>query len=248
MGTALFPSPDIMRQAIQASGSQIITVGLRRQLVDRTTSTPFWDYLKDLNCHILPNTAGCRTAQEAFTVAQMAREIFNTDWIKVEVVGDDYNLQPDPFELIKATEMLLNAGFTVLPYCTDDLVLCKRLADLGCKILMPWGSPIGSGKGLLNPYALKTIRDRLPDTILVVDAGIGQPAHATQALQLGYDAVLVNSAIALAQNPIQMAKAFSYAVEAGRLGYLAGNMPERDMAQASTPLMDTLFWKQTEKS
>jgi thiazole synthase len=172
----------------------------------------------------------------------MAREIFNTNWIKLEVIGDEYNLQPDPFELVKAAELLIKKGFEVFPYCTDDLVLCQRLLDNGCKILMPWAAPIGSGKGIINPYSLETLRQRLPDATLIVDAGIGKPSHAVQAMELGYDAVLLNTAVSLAKNPQQMAGAFRDAVRAGRSAYEAGMMLERNMAHSCTPIIDTPFW------
>jgi thiazole synthase len=174
----------------------------------------------------------------------MAREIFETDWIKLEVIGDDYTLQPNPFELVTAAAELIAAGFTVLPYCTDDLILCRRLVEIGCTILMPWAAPIGSGQGPVNPLALKTLRQRLPNTTLIVDAGIGAPSHATQVMEMGYDAVLVNSAVALAGEPAQMAAAFKHATQAGRAGYEAGIMPKRDFATPSTPPIGQPFWQQ----
>jgi thiazole synthase len=166
----------------------------------------------------------------------MARELLGTTWIKLEVVGDEHTLQPDPFELVVAAEALVRDGFEVFPYCTDDLVTCRRLLDVGCQILMPWGAPIGSGQGLINPFALRTLRARLPGVPLVVDAGIGQPSHAAQALEMGYDAVLLNSAVAQAHDPIAMARAFKLAIEAGRLGFEAGMIAPQDMAVASTPV------------
>ena len=174
----------------------------------------------------------------------MAREVFNTNWIKLEVIGDQYNLQPDPFETVKAAKILIEEGFEVFPYTTDDLVVAKRLADVGCNILMPWGSPIGSGKGLMNVDNLKAIRSQFPNLQLIVDAGIGKPSHATQAMQLGYDGVLLNSAIALAQDPIKMAKSFKLAIQSGRLGYEAGTMQQREFASPSTPTVGTPFWHQ----
>jgi thiazole synthase len=174
----------------------------------------------------------------------MSREIFQTDWLKLEVIGDDYNLQPDPIELLIATEHLLKEGFKILPYCTDDLVVCQRLYDLGCEVVMPWASPIGTGKGLMNPYNLETIRARLPDATLILDAGIGKPSDACLAMEMGYDGVLLNSAVALADNPVFMAKAFAQALKAGEQGYLAGVMQERQTAHPSTPTLDTPFWHQ----
>jgi len=241
LGTAQYPSPTIMRSAIQAAQAEVITVSVRRETVQGNTETPFWEYIKDLNCHVLPNTAGCRSAQEAIVTAQMARELFNTHWIKLEVIGDPYNLQPDPFELIEATRELIRQDFVVLPYCTDDLVLCQRLVEAGCNILMPWAAPIGSGQGLLNPFALTTLRKRLPDITLIVDAGLGSPSHAAQVMELGYDAVLLNSAIALANDPVNMAKAFSQATQAGHTAYHAGVMPKRNLANPSTPVLGQPF-------
>lgn len=244
LGTAQFPSLDIMQEAIKTSGAEVITVSLRRQSPKANVEQTFWNQIKKLNCHILPNTAGCHSAKDAITTAEMARELFNTNWIKLEVIGDDYNLQPDPFELVEAAKVLIKKGFEVFPYCTDDLVLCNRLVDCGCQILMPWGSPIGTGKGLLNPYALETIRIRHPHMTLIVDAGIGKPSHAAQTMEFGYDGVLINTAIALARDPIQMANAFRYAIEAGRIAYEAGIIPERNTAHPSTPVIDTPFWHQ----
>lgn len=244
LGTALYPSPEIMQQSIQASGAEIITVALRRQFHQQKTGEMFWHTVKDLGCKILPNTSGCHNVKDAITTAEMARELFNTHWIKLEVIGDDYNLQPDPFGLVQAAKELVHRGFEVLPYCTEDLVLCQRLVDCGCRILMPWGSPIGTGKGLLNPYALKILRERLPHITLLIDAGIGKPSDAAQAMELGFDAVLLNTAVALAHDPIKMATAFRHAVQAGRAAYEAGIMPQRNTAHPSTPVLDTPFWHQ----
>ena len=244
IGTALYPSPQVLSDAIAASGAEVVTVSLKRQLAqgaDSAASNDFYAQIKASGARLLPNTAGCRTAREAVTLAQMAREVFGTNWIKLEVVGDEYTLQPDPFELVTAAEILNKDGFEVFPYCTDDLVSCQRLLDVGCRILMPWGSPIGSGQGLINPYALRTLRSRLPDVTLVVDAGIGSPSDASQAMELGFDAVLLNSAVALAHDPVVMARAFKLAIEAGRLGYEAGVMAKQDMAVATTPVTGQPF-------
>lgn len=243
LGTAKYPSLQVMRDAIQASATEVVTVSLRRHIT-ATNSNAFWDAIKQLNCHLLPNTAGCRNAQEAITTAEMAREIFNTHWIKLEVIGDDYQLQPDSFELVKAATLLVQAGFEVFPYCTDDLIVCQRLRDCGCRIIMPWAAPIGSGKGLINPYALETLRARLPDVTLIVDAGLGRPSHAVQAMELGVDAVLLNTAVSTSVHPVKMARAFQHAVIAGRLGYESGMMEMKNMAAPSTPLIDTPFWQQ----
>lgn len=241
LGTARYPSLDIMQQSIQAAEAEVITVALRRQAPQQKSGLSFWDYIASLGCRVLPNTAGCRTAKEAITTAKMAREIFNTPWVKLEVIGDDYTLQPDPFELIVAAKELVQQDFVVLPYCTDDLILCERLVNCGCPVLMPWGSPIGSGQGLLNPLALKTLRHRFPKVPLIIDAGIGTPSHAVQAMELGYDAILLNSAVSQAIDPIKMARAFAQAVQAGRLAFEAGTMPKRDMAKPSTPVVGTPF-------
>lgn len=248
IGSALYPSPQVMKQAILTSGSQVVTLSLKRQNPSEQSGQQIWQYLqeivKQVNGFLLPNTAGCKTAKEAVTLAKMSREIFETDWIKLETVGDDYNLQPDPIELLSATEILIKEGFKVLPYVTDDLVLCQRLYDLGCEVIMPWASPIGTGKGLMNPYNLETIRLRLPQATLILDAGIGKPSDACLAMEMGYDGVLLNSAIALADNPVLMAKAFSQALQAGEQGYVAGVMAQRQTAHPSTPTLDTPFWHQ----
>lgn len=244
IGSALYPSPANMEDAIKESEAQIVTVALRRQAAGEGGGNNFWDIIKELNIHVLPNTAGCHSAKEAITTAQMAREVFDTNWVKLEVIGDQYNLQPDPFETVKAAEILIKEGFEVFPYTTDDLVVAKRLANVGCKILMPWGSPIGSGQGLMNPSNLKAIRKQFPELKLIVDAGIGKPSDAVEAMQLGYDGILLNSAIALAQDPVKMAAAFKYATQAGRLGYEAGTMQEREFASPSTPTVGTPFWHQ----
>jgi thiazole synthase len=198
--------------------------------------------IKGLNLNILPNTAGCRTASESITTACMARELFGTNWVKLEVIGDDYTLQPNPFELVEAAKSLIAEGFEVFPYTTDDLIVAQRLVEVGCKIIMPWAAPIGSGQGLTDRRALETLRARLPDTTLIVDAGIGKPSHAVQVMEMGYDGVLINSAVALATDPIGMAKAFALAVECGRQGCLSGPMEERQMASPSTPTVGTPFW------
>ncbi|WP_295421720.1 thiazole synthase [Sulfurovum sp.] len=244
IGSALYPSPAIMEASIRASGSQVVTVSLRRQGVNKEAGEGFWKIIRDLELEVLPNTAGCHSAKEAITIAQMAREVFGTNWIKLEVIGDQYNLQPDPYETVEAARVLVKEGFEVFPYTTDDLVVAKRLVDAGCNILMPWGSPIGSGKGLMNPYNLKAIKEAFPAMPLIIDAGIGKPSHAIQAMELGYDGILLNSAVALAQDPVAMAKAFSLAVEAGRTGYEAGAMQEREFASPSTPTVGTPFWHQ----
>ena len=236
LGTAGYPSPDILQQAIAASGAQVVTMGLRRQLSAGGKADDFFALVKATGAHLLPNTAGCHTAREAITLAHMARELFDTTWIKLEVIGDAHTLQPDPFELVDAARQLAKDGFEVFPYCLDDLVSCQRLLDVGCTILMPWGAPIGSGQGLVNPGALRTLRARLPGVPLIVDAGIGRPSDAAQALELGLDGVLLNTAVAQAIDPVHMARAFKLGIEAGRLAFEAGVMAKQDMAVASTPV------------
>lgn len=246
LGTARYPSPDHLRQAVEASGAQVVTVSLRRESSTEQSGQRFWSMIQDLGVHVLPNTAGCKTVKEAVTIAQMAREVFETDWIKLEVIGDDYTLQPNPFALVEAAEKLNHMGFEVFPYTTEDMVVAERLVQAGCKVLMPWGSPIGSGQGLNNPYALKTLRARYPDLSLLVDAGIGKPSHAVEAMEMGYDGILVNTAVAKAQDPVIMGQAFKHAVDAGRLAYKAGTIPELQMAVPSTPTLGTPFWHDAE--
>jgi len=243
LGTAGHPSPQALQDAIVASGSQVLTLGLKRTLAAGTGAggdNGFVQTIRDTaraqGAHLLPNTAGCRSAREAIALAHMARELLGTHWVKLEVVGDEQTLQPDPFELVDAARQLVADGFEVLPYCTDDLVSAQRLVDVGCRILMPWAAPIGSGLGLLNPWALRTLRARLPGITLIVDAGLGAPSHATAAMELGMDAVLLNSAVSQATDPVRMAHAFRHAVSAGREGFLAGLMPTSDVAVATTPV------------
>jgi thiazole synthase len=240
LGTARYPSPAVLQQAIAASGAQVVTVGLKRQLAAGGTPNDL-QLIRDSGTRVLPNTAGCYTAREAINIAKMARELYETKWIKLEVLGDEYTLQPDPFETLAAAKELVRDGFEVFPYCTDDLVLCQRLLDAGCRILMPWGAPIGSGQGILNPTALRTLRARLPGVPLVVDAGIGSPKDAVHAMELGFDAVLLNTAVAQADDPVGMARAFKLAVEAGRLGYESGIMAKQEMAVPSTPVTGRPF-------
>lgn len=248
LGTARYPSPATLQAAVEASRPAMITVALRRQTAvgNGEGQTPggetFWHMLRTLGVPVLPNTAGCFTAQEVINTAMMAREVFETDWIKLELIGDDYTLQPDTLNMPAVAETLVKEGFKVLPYCTEDLVLCRRLIDVGCQALMPWAAPIGTGRGAVNPHAMRTLRDRLPDTPLIVDAGLGLPSHAAQVLEWGYDGVLLNTAVAQSAYPVNMARAFALAVEAGRTAYLAGPMPEREVAQASTPVVGMPFW------
>lgn len=245
IGSALYPSPKVMLESIRNSRAQVVTLSLSRQnpqVSGVSGGQSFWNLIKELGLHLLPNTAGCHSVKEAVTMAQMSRELFQTDWIKLELVGDDFNLQPDPIDLVKATEILLKDGFKVLPYCTDDLVIARHLVELGCKVIMPWGSPIGTGKGILNPYAIQAIRERFPEVTIIIDSGIGAPSHAMQAMEMGIDGVLLNTAVAKARDPNTMAKAFAGAIDAGRLAFEGGLMVERQQASASTPTIDSPFW------
>lgn len=240
LGTSRYPSPDILHRAVIAGAVEMITVSLRRESLGKRNNN-FWEGLQRLNCHILPNTAGCYSAKEAIVTAEMGRELFQTNWVKLEVIGDDYTLQPNPFALVEAANSLVKQGFTVLPYCTDDIVLCQRLVDCGCEVLMPLASPIGSGRGINNRYALQVLRDRFSKHTLIIDAGIGKPSHAAEAMELGFDAVLLNTAVAKANDPVKMATAFANAIVAGRLGFEAGCITPRDQAEASTPLIGRPF-------
>jgi thiazole synthase len=242
VGTALYPSPAIMQGAIRASGAQIVTVSLRREAGGGKAGEAFWSLIRELGVTVLPNTAGCRTVREAVTTAKLARELFGTSWIKLEVIADNDTLQPDVVGLVEAADILIRDGFEVFPYCTEDLSVAMRLVDAGCKVVMPWAAPIGSARGIISPDALKLLRDRLLEIALVVDAGIGAPSHAARALELGYDAVLLNTAIAKAADPVAMASAFRQGVEAGRAAFEAGLMEARDFASPSTPVVGTPFW------
>ena len=236
LGTAQYPSPQILCDAIAASTTEVITVSLRRE-TSAGNGGEFWELLRQTNTRILPNTAGCHSVQEAVTTAHMAREIFDTNWIKLEVIGHADSLQPDVFGLVEAARILSAEGFEVFPYTTEDLIVGERLLEAGCEVLMPWGAPIGSGQGLRNPDGLRAMRAHFPDTPLIVDAGIGRPSDATAAMELGLDAVLLNTAVAKAGDPVLMARAMAQAVAAGQMGYHADPMPRRDMAVPSTPVL-----------
>jgi thiazole synthase len=242
IGSALYPSPAVMQNAIRASGAGIVTVSLRRESAGGKTGDAFWSLIRELDVTVLPNTAGCRTVREAVSTAKLARELFGTAWIKLEVIADNDTLQPDVVALVEAATILIKDGFEVFPYCTEDLSVALRLVDAGCKVVMPWAAPIGSARGIVSRDALLLMRNRLPDITLVIDAGLGAPSHAAEALELGYDAVLLNTAIAKAADPVAMANAFRLAVDAGRIGYEAGLMGARDFASPSTPVIGTPFW------
>lgn len=241
LGTAQYPSPRVLASAVKASGTEVVTVSLRRESGSERAGQSFWQLIRELGVRVLPNTAGCHTAKEAVATAQMARELFGTDWIKLEVIGDHDMLAPDVFALVEAARILTADGFSVFPYMTDDLSVADRLVDAGCRVLMPWGAPIGSGRGLSDPFALQALRARHPDITLIVDAGIGRPSHAAQAMECGYDAVLLNTAVARAGDPVAMARAFGQAIEAGRAAYLADPIDPRDMAVPSTPVLGLPF-------
>ena len=237
LGTARFPSPAVLAEAVQASGAEVLTVSLRRESAGERAGQAFWSIVRELGARVLPNTAGCHTVKEAVTTAHMAREVFATSWIKLEVIGEEDTLQPDVFGLVEAARILCAEGFEVFPYTTEDLIVAERLLAAGCRVLMPWGAPIGSGMGLNNLFGLKALRAHFPAVPLVIDAGIGVPSHAAQALELGFDAVLINTAVSQAVDPVRMAAAFAQAVSAGREAFLAGPMEPRDMAVPSTPVV-----------
>jgi thiazole synthase len=235
LGTGRFHNLEVMAEAVRASGSEIATVALRR--VDPGAQGSIVDVLEAAGCFLLPNTAGCFTARDAVATARLAREAVETDWVKLEVIGDDKTLLPDPAELLEAAETLVGEGFTVLPYTNDDPVLARRLEDAGCAAIMPLGSPIGSGMGIRNPYNLRLIleRARVP---VILDAGIGTASDAALAMEMGCDAVLLASSVSRAQDPARMAHAMRLAVEGGRLAYESGRIPRRLYAEASTATED----------
>jgi thiazole synthase len=241
LGTARYASPAILAQAIHAAKTQIVTVSLRREAGGSRAGESFWALIRESGARVLPNTAGCRTVKEAVTTAQMAREVFGTDWIKLEVIGDEDTLQPDVFGLVEAARVLVGDGFCVFPYMTEDLVVAEKLLDAGCRVLMPWAAPIGSGRGINNIFGLRCLRAHFPQTPLVVDAGLGAPSHAAAVMELGYDAVLLNTAVSRAGDPVAMARAFALGVEAGRAAFLAKPMTPRDFARPSTPVIGRAF-------
>ena len=236
VGTGGFRSLRSMEEAIEASGAEIVTVALRR--VDLNASGSVIDSLRRAGRFLLPNTAGCYTAHDAVLTARMAREAFETDWVKLEVIGDDRTLFPDPTELLDAAETLVGEGFVVLPYTNDDPILARRLEEVGCAAVMPLGAPIGSGMGIRNPYNLSIIVERA-EVPVICDAGVGTASDAAIAMELGCDGVLMASAIARARDPVKMASAMRAAIEAGRLAYEAGRMSRKLHAEASTPVTGT---------
>jgi thiazole synthase len=241
LGTARYPSPAVLADAVRAARCEVVTVSLRREAGGERAGQGFWSLIRALPVRVLPNTAGCHSVKEAVTTAHMAREVFGTSWVKLEVIGEDDTLQPDVFGLVEAAQILCSEGFEVFPYTTEDLVVAERLLAVGCRVLMPWAAPIGSGRGLSNLFALKALRAHFPEVPLIIDAGIGVPSHAAQALELGFDAVLINTAVAQARDPVAMAAAFAQAVEAGLGARRAGPIEPRDLAAPSTPVIGTAF-------
>lgn len=238
IGTGKYRSFEEMKAAHRACGAEMVTVAVNRVPLDRKTES-FLDHL-DPTMQILPNTAGCFDADHAVRTARLAREALETDWIKLEVIGDKVTLLPDNEQTLEAAKVLVKEGFIVLPYFTDDLIMAKKLLDAGCPAVMPLAAPIGSGMGVQNPSNLRIMREQLPDATIIVDAGVGVPSDAAVAMELGADAILMNTAIAESQNAEQMATAMKLAVEAGRLAYLAGRMPKRLYASASSPIQGAI--------
>lgn len=234
LGTSRYPSPQLLIQALEVCQAEIITVAIRRINIQQLNHT-FLSSEKLAHYQLLPNTAGCYTAKDAILTAELAREALDCNWIKVEVIGDDYTLLPDGIELLKACEELVKKGFVVLPYCSDDPILCRRLEEVGCAAVMPLAAPIGSGLGIRNPHNLQLIKKTVKVPV-IVDAGIGTASDAALAMELGCDAVLLNTAVAEAMNPVLMALSMKQAIEAGRMAYLAGRIPKIFHAQASTPM------------
>lgn len=234
IGTGKYRSFGEMQAAHRASGAEMVTVAVNRVPLDRRTES-FLDFLAP-EMQILPNTAGCYDAAHAVRTARLAREALETDWIKLEVIGDQTTLFPDNEQTLEAARTLVKEGFIVLPYFTDDLIMAKKLLDSGCPAVMPLAAPIGSGLGVQNPANLRIMREQLPDAVIIVDAGVGTASDAAIAMELGADAILMNTAIAEATDAAQMAEAMKLAVQAGRLAYLAGRMPKRLYASASSPI------------
>lgn len=234
IGTGKYRNYDEMKTAHAASGSEMVTVAVNRVPLDGKTES-FLDHL-DPKMRILPNTAGCYDAEHAIRTARLAREALDTEWIKLEVIGDQVTLLPDNEQTLEAARVLVKEGFIVLPYFTDDLIMAKKLLDAGCPAVMPLAAPIGSGMGVQNPSNLRIMREQLPDATIIVDAGVGVPSDAAIAMELGADAILMNTAIAESRDPAQMATAMKLATQAGRLAYLAGRMPKRLYASASSPI------------
>ncbi len=233
IGTSRYPNQQVMLDAVKASGADIVTVAVRRVSLE-SGGEGLFEVLGD-DYHLLPNTAGCYTARDAVLTAELAREALGTNWIKLEVIGDDETLFPDVEQLLPAAEELVKKGFIVLPYCNDDPITCRKLEDVGCAAVMPLGAPIGSGMGIRNPYNLRIIREQCSVPV-IVDAGVGTASDAAIALELGCDGILLNSAVAGARNPVGMARAMRLAIEAGRLAFESGRIPRKLYATASSPV------------
>jgi thiazole synthase len=238
IGTGKYRSFDEMKAAHIASGAEMVTVAVNRVPLDRKTES-FLDHL-DPKMQILPNTAGCYDADHAIRTARLAREALETDWVKLEVIGDQTTLLPDNEQTLEAARVLVKEGFIVLPYFTDDLIMAKKLLDAGCPAVMPLAAPIGSGMGVQNPSNLRIMREQLPDATIIIDAGVGVPSDAAVAMELGADAILMNTAIAEAGDAAQMATAMKLAVQAGRMAFLSGRMPKRLYASASSPIQGAI--------
>ncbi len=239
VGTGKYPSMEVMRAAHEASGAAMVTVAIRRINLDNAEGRTLLDYIDRTRYTILPNTAGCYNAKEAVLTAQLARELLETDLVKLEVIGDTETLHPETRETLVAAEQLVKDGFTVLPYIGDDPIACRQLEELGCAAVMPLAAPIGSGLGVCNPYSIRIIKERAKVPV-IVDAGVGTASDAAIAMELGVDALLMNTGIARARHPVRMAAAMRYAVIAGREAYLAGRMEKRLYAAASSPMQDLI--------
>lgn len=240
LGTGKYPDFDIQRKAVEESGTEVLTFAVRRMNIFEANQPNFLEQLDLKKYKLLPNTAGAKTADEAVRIARLSKASGLCDMVKVEVIGCDKTLLPDPVETLKASEILLNEGFIVLPYTSDDVVLARKLQELGCHAVMPCASPIGSGQGILNPLYLKFIMEQATVPV-IVDAGIGSPADAAFSMELGADGVLLNTAVSSAKDPVKMAKAMKLAVDAGRLGFEAGRIAKKDYAAASSPAEGMIF-------
>ena len=242
LGTSRYPNQQTMLDCLDASGTEMVTISLRRVPTHTQGNENLYQQLKEREYHLLPNTAGCFTAKEAILTAELSREALETNWIKLEVIADEETLLPDGEELLEAAEVLVRSGFQVLPYTNDDPVLAQKLEQVGCTAVMPLASPIGTGLGIRNPHNLELIRSRVSIPV-IVDAGLGTASDITQAFELGCDAVLLNTAVARAQNPVQMATAVGASALAGRMAYLAGRMPAKNYAVASTPMQGKAWFR-----
>jgi thiazole synthase len=234
LGTGRFPNHDVLLKSLRASGTELVTVAIRRVNLDDPTGETLISLLRREQFRLLPNTAGCYTVKDAVITAELAREALETDLVKLEIIADEDTLYPDAEKVLEGARLLVEKGFQVMPYCTDDPIVCKKLEDLGCVAVMPLGAPIGSGMGILNPYNVTLIRQRVT-VPLIIDAGVGTASDAAMAMELGCDGVLLNTAVAHARDPVRMAEAMRQAVEAGRKAFLAGRIPKKYYATPSSP-------------